>query len=455
VPIDSIYVPPPAAGRVMDVRQFGAKGDGVADDTLAIQAAIDAAAGTVGLQVGGRVAIPQGTYAVTRLQARSNVVVECDGTILHTGALASQNWLLKIDVDGLTNPLQWFRWRGGRLVAKQSATNPTSALVFLGTAQHCTVEECDLQGGDRDYTNINLSTVRYAQFGIRLYGRQNQACYYNSFLRNRIRGCDVGIVVDGWDTAYTPSATNVANQNTWLQNRVFDCRIGRYDQSGGGNMACQDDYESNTERGIVLGEKAVATWYVECRAEENTATHNLDEQIAVETSSTLPANTGYRTARFLGVCGKSPQESVLDYFARFESGNGIWASATDERRGVVRLRVSAVGQSVLESVPTGFATSHRTWYVRGDGRFVYGPGDDVTDATEVGFQRYQANMFGPGATAMLRADGGIITKVKTGGSAPVDADFPVTPRSGTLALDETNSKLYMRVGSAWKSVTLT
>lgn len=49
----------PSSPLVVNVRQKGAKGDGRADDTKAIQAAIDAVAGT-----GGTVDVPNGTYMV-------------------------------------------------------------------------------------------------------------------------------------------------------------------------------------------------------------------------------------------------------------------------------------------------------------------------------------------------------------------------------------------------------
>ena len=44
------------AAEIYDVRSFGAKGDGVAKDTAAIQKALDACAGK-----GGRVILPRGT----------------------------------------------------------------------------------------------------------------------------------------------------------------------------------------------------------------------------------------------------------------------------------------------------------------------------------------------------------------------------------------------------------
>ena len=48
---------------------------------------------------------------------------------------------------------------------------------------------------------------------------------------------------------------------------------------------------------------------------------------------------------------------------------------------------------------------------------------------------------------------GLTTKTKAG--IPTDGDFTITPLSGTLAVDTTNSRLYVRVGSTWKFAALT
>ena len=59
-----------ASGGQVDVRAFGAVGDGIADDTVAIQAAINA---------GTCVRIPAGTYRVGRLTLKSNLAIVGDG----------------------------------------------------------------------------------------------------------------------------------------------------------------------------------------------------------------------------------------------------------------------------------------------------------------------------------------------------------------------------------------
>jgi hypothetical protein len=45
--------------------------------------------------------------------------------------------------------------------------------------------------------------------------------------------------------------------------------------------------------------------------------------------------------------------------------------------------------------------------------------------------------------------------IKTKAGAPTDADFVTTPPNGTLAVDTTNNRLYVRVGGTWKYSSLT
>ncbi|MDO4713626.1 MAG: glycosyl hydrolase family 28-related protein [bacterium] len=79
-----VHVPAPMTSFVANVKDpvYGAKGDGVTDDTVAIQKAIDA----VHAQGGGIVEVPAGTYmidAVTSLKMKSNVILRLnDATIL-------------------------------------------------------------------------------------------------------------------------------------------------------------------------------------------------------------------------------------------------------------------------------------------------------------------------------------------------------------------------------------
>jgi polygalacturonase len=63
-----------AATGTFDVRDFGAKGDGTAKDTAAIQQAIDAA----GRQGGGAVLVPAGKYLSGTIHLRSNITLHLE-----------------------------------------------------------------------------------------------------------------------------------------------------------------------------------------------------------------------------------------------------------------------------------------------------------------------------------------------------------------------------------------
>lgn len=74
---------PPASKKIVNVRDKGAKGDAAANDTAAIQAAIDAIGGT-----GGTVLVPPGTYLIDAhpgrgLKMKSNMTLKlADGAVL-------------------------------------------------------------------------------------------------------------------------------------------------------------------------------------------------------------------------------------------------------------------------------------------------------------------------------------------------------------------------------------
>ncbi len=62
------------------------------------------------------------------------------------------------------------------------------------------------------------------------------------------------------------------------------------------------------------------------------------------------------------------------------------------------------------------------------------------------------NLLNVRSDGLLQATKGVVTKVKAG--TPSDADFASAPPSGTVVIDTTADKIWVRVGSTWKFITV-
>jgi polygalacturonase len=76
-----------AAGKVCDVKKYGAKGDGTTKDTVAVQKAIDACTEGKG---GGTVEVPAGTFVIAPILLKSNMTLHLakDATLLGSPDMA-------------------------------------------------------------------------------------------------------------------------------------------------------------------------------------------------------------------------------------------------------------------------------------------------------------------------------------------------------------------------------
>jgi hypothetical protein len=103
------------AGGVFNVRDFGAKGDGQALDTAAIQQAVDACA-TAG---GGQVLIPPGRFLSGTVRLKSHITLRLDAgaTLLGSTNLSLYSGFMRTN---LTPRLHISRWHRGLLVAEDA-----------------------------------------------------------------------------------------------------------------------------------------------------------------------------------------------------------------------------------------------------------------------------------------------------------------------------------------------
>ncbi len=162
--------PAPTSPLVVSVKTYGAKGDGLTDDTAAIQAAIEVVAGT-----GGTLLVPDGTYMINAilnnyqgLQLRSNMTFRMSsGAVLKAIPNGSANYsILLLPRVSNVNII------GGTLEGDRSTHTGTGGEsgmgIFVASSQNVYIEgvtakECwgdgFYVGGSAGTTNITLCNV--------------------------------------------------------------------------------------------------------------------------------------------------------------------------------------------------------------------------------------------------------------------------------------------------------
>ncbi|MDD5463500.1 MAG: right-handed parallel beta-helix repeat-containing protein [Methylococcales bacterium] len=177
----SFHAPAPTSSFVVNVRDKGASGNGVTDDTMAIQNAINQVGGT-----GGTVFVPAGTYLVTSgdfwprsaLNLKSNMTFKMDaGAVIKLRPNAFGNYaILYIGHNSNVNVV------GGKLLGERHShlTSGDNAFTTPVDSQCPNSDNCNGQWG----------------FGIYIYGSSN---VYIDAVESREMWGD-GFVLDGHST---------------------------------------------------------------------------------------------------------------------------------------------------------------------------------------------------------------------------------------------------------------
>ncbi|MFA5292980.1 MAG: glycosyl hydrolase family 28-related protein [Phycisphaerae bacterium] len=227
-----------------NVRDYGAAGDGIADDTSAIQAAINAvsAAGT------GVVFVPYGTYRITstlQLKARVSLLGDSQGSvggsIIKAGGnlsamiqtLQDQGSYLAIDdltFDGSANQgysVTWaldladflasrigsvkiFNINGGGIWSRSSGTGPSWVNWFIDSEIYITGNNYALRLGSSDSFIKGL----YVNGGLGLYEDENSGNVYRDCI---VENCVYGLIVQ------TPGGSNnfISVVNSRFRNNTY------------------------------------------------------------------------------------------------------------------------------------------------------------------------------------------------------------------------------------------
>jgi len=184
--------------RTYDIRDFGAKGDGKALDTAALQAAIDACT-TAG---GGTVLVPAGTFVIGTVELKSNVTLHiaasgkllgtADGTQYHAvnaiplsgdSTLNDGNWALLFAVEAKNVTLEGpgtIDGQGSQFHSAVRGTTPPSGIGGNKRPYHLLAYRCEnLRVRDIDLIDCAYHSLRIIQSkrvhmdGIYIHNRVN------------------------------------------------------------------------------------------------------------------------------------------------------------------------------------------------------------------------------------------------------------------------------------------
>ncbi len=257
------------SGVWFDVRAYGAKGDGVTDDTVAIQAALDAA----NAAGGGKVFLPAGTYISTTLTMPSKVTLAGSGietTIIQSKSTTNVDLIKGKDFDSLT-----------------------------GTANTGGIYAFRIENITLDGNKANNATAGY---GVRVYG------YDFSMDNVRIRNFRNDGLYSEWADSAAPPGPN--GMEARMQNVVTHNNAGNGIKWVGPHDSIWDQVVSysngTTSKGIWIGNRAngmqianshsygshAYSWYIE------SLTHLNNSQ--GEGATTAQVMVGYSNSEIVG-----------------------------------------------------------------------------------------------------------------------------------------------------------
>lgn len=214
------------------VEQFGAKGDGVADDYPAIQAAHDYLLS----QGGGDLMFRARTYRLSQaLEVRSegsyyqkNPVVNLYGQGART--ILTRNMTSAADVPDIHNEAAC---RSGAAIALYCSNAIIDGLAFEDAGVGLYIGQDPTSPALTNASMNRLRNIWVRNCGVGLIGFVAENAYYSGFSDWHITQCKYGVVMD-WHGG-SPIAGSVANFNrNHLRNiRISRCWVGMWNKSGG------------------------------------------------------------------------------------------------------------------------------------------------------------------------------------------------------------------------------
>ncbi len=439
---------------IINVKGYGAKGDGTTDDTAAIIACIIALATS-----GGFIYFPPGTYLVTSsltINPPSGKSVSLVGAGLNAATLkwggGSAPTSAIIDMIALSAPANN---TGGRIegLTFDGQGNIQDCLRLTDVGQ-VDVRDCMFGGATRAGvkgllgavgSGTILSGVYHCQFGQPghvAYGVHFSDCHHITIERNefydtttasayfqrgdgnRIINNDFeGMTLNNTDSIFLQNATNLAiafNRFEDVHAGISGSRAIYFGTADGRGVDTGNPSVGVTVLGNEFGLAGAPQYHLEFRG-------NAQE---VQLVANRFVNPGSLANSYVSVYASYDIIDVANSHNTATPWGGNYTGA-----------VSMVQTGTL----TGFVPFFAPGYV-----FSVDITGKLTWLIDTNLYRSAANVLK--TDDQFIAVDGVATKTKAG--TPTDGDFATTPPDGTIVVDSTASKIWVRVGGTWKGVVV-
>ena len=231
-------------GQVYDVKDYGAAGDGVTDDTPAFARAVEAATAAH-----GTVQIPAGTYLATIFVTKGGITIQGtgkDATIIKAPTTTAATRVVAVaNADGTT--IKDLAIDGNK--AERSDKKPIDYSLLLFKSNDCTVENVRVTNAERIGIGISASKrTRLFHCDVDGSGWQNITT-----LNNNAGGCEGTVISNcrstnpGYDCVQVTAVGAVTVANCYLASSPFG---GIYVATGARNVTLRNNTISRCYAGI-------------------------------------------------------------------------------------------------------------------------------------------------------------------------------------------------------------